>query len=359
MLQKPFKNLKVIELASVLAGPAVGMFFAELGAEVIKIENKKTNGDVTRNWKLKEEKSGDTSAYFKSINWGKKSLFLDLSNPNDKAKVFELIASADIVLANFKRGSAEKLGLDYNSVKSIQPEIIYANLTAYGEDDDSVGFDVLLQAETGYMFMNGEPNGNPVKMPVALIDLLAAHQLKEAVLIALIDKFQNKRGSYITASLAKSAIASLANQASNFLNEGFIPQRMGSQHPNICPYGDIFQTKDEQSIILAIGTEKHFKLLCTTLNIPEIAESDFYTSNALRVQNRTKLIVELQSAISQFNQTELLQKLKEQKVPAGVINDMKAVFEMPIAQEMILTSENGDKCVQTIAFEIHPNESEA
>ena len=357
MLKKPFKNLKVIELASVLAGPAVGMFFAELGAEVIKIENKKTGGDVTRNWKLKDENTGNTSAYFKSINWGKKSLFLDLTNPKDKAKVLELIASADIVLANFKKGSAEKLGLDYSNIKLMQPEIIYANLSAYGEDNDSVGFDVLLQAETGYMFMNGEPNGNPIKMPVALIDLLAAHQLEEAILIALIDKLQNKRGSYITASLVKSAIASLANQASNFLNEGFIPQRMGSQHPNICPYGDIFKTKDQQSIILAIGTEKHFKLLCSTLNISALADSDLYNSNAARVQNKAKLIPKLQAAISQFNQAELLKQLKEQKVPAGVINDMKAVFEMPIAKEMILTNENGDKCVQTIAFEIHPNES--
>jgi len=346
--------LKIIELSSVLAGPAVGMFFAELGADVIKIENKSTNGDVTRNWRLPSEKNTETSAYFKSVNWGKQSIFLDLNHPKDYATVTEYIQNADTVLANFKKGSAEKLGLDYNRVKTIQPKIIYANLTAYGEQDDGVGFDVLLQAETGFLYMNGEPNRPPVKMPVALIDLMAAHQLKEAILIALIDRYKNNRGSFITVSLAKSAIASLANQAANYLNEGFIPQRMGSQHPNICPYGDIFETKDGELILLAVGTEQHFKMLCTLLQHPEWAENEKYATNAQRVVHRNELIPLLQNALLHFKQAEILNQLSEQKIPAGVINDMKAVFELPYAKEMILKDSAGNQSVKTVAFEIYP-----
>jgi crotonobetainyl-CoA:carnitine CoA-transferase CaiB-like acyl-CoA transferase len=356
MLHQPFKDLKIVELSSVLAGPAVGMFFAELGAEVIKIENKSTNGDVTRNWKLPSEKNANTSSYYKSVNWGKQSIFLDLTQPNDYKLVIDYIKNADIVLANFKKGSAEKLGLDYKKLKTVQPKIIYANLTAYGEESEGVGFDVLLQAETGFMFMNGEPNRPPIKMPVALIDLIAAHQLKEAILIALIDRYKNNRGSFITVSLAKSAVASLANQAANYLNEGFIPQRMGSQHPNICPYGDVFETKDGELILLAVGTEQHFKVLCSLLQHPEWAENEKFATNAQRVIYRSELIPLLQIAINNFNQADILSWLAEQKIPAGVINDMKAVFELPYAKEMILEDAHGNKCVQTVAFEIYPNE---
>jgi crotonobetainyl-CoA:carnitine CoA-transferase CaiB-like acyl-CoA transferase len=356
MLHQPFKDLKIVELSSVLAGPAVGMFFAELGAEVIKIENKSTNGDVTRNWKLPSEQNSDTSAYYKSVNWGKQSMMLDLSDPKDNALVLEMITQADIVLANFKRGSAKNFGLDYESINAIQPTIIYANLTAYGEQSDGVGFDVLLQAETGFLYMNGEADGPPVKMPVALIDLLAAHQLKEAILIALIDRYQNNRSSFISVSLAKSAVASLANQAANYLNEGFIPQRMGSQHPNICPYGDIFETQDGKAILLAVGTEQHFQVLCKILQLPELAIHPKFATNANRVVHRKEMIVLLQNAFKNFKQVDLLNQFTEQKVPAGVINDMQAVFELPYAKEMILEDVVGNKCVKTIAFEIYPSE---
>lgn len=348
-----FQNLKVVELASVLAGPSVGMFFSELGAKVVKIENKKTGGDVTRKWKLKQEDSNaTTSAYFYSINWKKESIFLDLSDPIDHQKAIDLIVEADILIANFKSGSAAKLGLDYPALKQLNPSLIYANLTAYGETIEAPGFDVLLQAETGFLSMNGSLNGPTVKMPVALIDLMAGHQLKEGILVALLQRKETGIGSYVTVSLAQSAIASLANQASNWLNVGVIPQKMGSQHPNIAPYGDVFKTKDGKEIILAIGTEKQFKDLCGILEIKAVANDKEYCLNAQRVNNRIALVEVLKEAFVKFNQADLLKQFKEQKVPAGVIQNMQEVFEMPIAQEMVLEDEDGNKCVRTVVFEI-------
>ena len=348
-----FKNLKIIELASVLAGPAVGQFFAELGATVIKIENSKTGGDVTRKWKLPQENKNDPfSAYYHSTNWGKESLLLDLSEDTDREAVHNLITQSDIVIANFKSGSAEKLQMDYEYLKKRNPQLIYANLSAYGEKDSTPGYDVLLQAETGFLFMNGEPNRPPVKMPVALIDILAAHQLKEAILIALLKRKETGKGSYISVSLAKSAIAALANQAANWLNVGHIPQRMGVQHPNISPYGDIFKTKDGKEIIMAVGTEKQFSDLCDILHLSEIKNDECFNTNNERVKNRVALIKLLQTGFSNFDQTFLLNQFKIKKVPAGIIRNMQQVFEMPIAQDMILENKNGGKGVRTVAFEI-------
>ena len=154
-----FKNIKVLELASVLAGPSVGQFFAELGAEVIKVENSKTGGDVTRSWKSAGEKTDDRSAYFCSVNWGKKSIALDLSSPRDKDIVLKLAAISDIVIASYKPGDAEKLGVGYEQLKKLNPSVIYGQVSGYGSTDMRVGYDAVVQAEAGFMFMNGEPGG--------------------------------------------------------------------------------------------------------------------------------------------------------------------------------------------------------
>lgn len=353
-MKELFKDLKIVELASVLAGPAVGQFFAELGSTVVKIENKKTGGDVTRKWRLpQEDKTKAESAYFHSVNWGKESIFLDLKVKADHELAMDYIKSADIVIANFKMGSAKTLGMDYDTLSALNPKLIYANLTAYGENDPSPGFDVLLQAETGFLYMNGAPDQPPVKMPVALIDLLAAHQIKEAILIALWQREKTRRGDFITVSLVEAAIASLANQASNWLNEGYIPQRMGTQHPNIAPYGEIFTTKDQKEIILAIGTEKQFVELCVCLEASELAKDQRFLTNAQRVVHRNALQNALRPLFLKFHQLTLLTRFHVAKVPAGVIRNMQEVFELPIAQGMVLTEEkNGtvSKRVRTVGF---------
>ena len=196
-MNKPFSDLKVIELAGVLAGPSAGLFFAELGARVIKIENPKTGGDVTRSWKLQSENKEDkTSAYFWSINAGKDILFLDLSIDKDLESFYDLIKSADILITNYKLGDDIKLKVDYQTLKDLNSTLIYASINGFGDNNPRTAYDLILQAESGFMFMNGEKNAAPLKMPVALIDILAGHQLKEAILIALLNKYKTNKGSH-------------------------------------------------------------------------------------------------------------------------------------------------------------------
>ncbi|MGB1205459.1 MAG: CaiB/BaiF CoA transferase family protein [Chitinophagales bacterium] len=351
-----FKNLKVIELASVLAGPAVGMFFAELGATVIKIENKTTKGDVTRSWKLPtEDKNTNISAYYCSVNWNKESLFLDLKNAEDQQKVYDLIAEADIVIANFKHGDAEKLGMNYETIKAFQPNIIYGEITAFGKNEKRLGFDVVLQAEAGFMFMNGEAKGNIVKMPVALIDILTAHQLKEAILLALLKQQMTGKGSYVSVSLMETAIASLANQATNWLMGGHIPQRMGTLHPNIAPYGDIFCTLDEKLLVLAVGNDKQFSRMCDVLQQKDLVMDKRFLNNSLRVKNRAVLQAILKPLFANYLRDNVLNSLIENGIPAAAIRNMQEVFEQKIAQDMVLTQTLTDgtqtRCVKTISFD--------
>ncbi|KAA3630791.1 MAG: CoA transferase [Bacteroidetes bacterium] len=351
-----FKGLKVIELASVLAGPAVGAFFAEMGSEVIKIENKKTSGDVTRKWKLPSEEPDSTSAYYASVNWGKQVKFLDFSLSADRQKLYDLIPEADIVVSNFKPSSAIKMGMDYATLKTINPGLIYAQLTGFGEDSSLPAFDVVLQAEAGFLYMCGEPEGRPVKMPVALIDILAAHQLKEGILLALMKRMQTGEGSYVYTSLLESALASLANQATNWLMAGHIPQPMGTGHPNIAPYGDIFYSSDEKPIVIAVGTDDQFRKLCNCLQLPHLAEDQRFKTNHLRVQNRLVLVEFLRPGFNRFPRESLMNAFNDLGVPAGRVRNMEEVFEIPAAREMILEEVKKDgthcKSVKTIAFSI-------
>lgn len=354
MLADYLKNLKVVELSSVLAGPAVGMFFAELGAHVIKVENKRAGGDLTRKWKLPaEDPASPLSAYFASVNYNKQYHFADFQNTKELQEVKELLATADIVIVNFKKGDEEKFGLAYADVKAFNPGVIYAHITGYGAQVSKTAFDVVLQAETGFMQMNGTPESGPVKMPVALIDIMAAHQLKEGILLALLKKQQSGLGSYVHTTLYGSAIASLANQASNYLMCGHIPQPMGTLHPNIAPYGEILHTSDNRQIVLAVGTNTQFEALCRSLHLLPLATEERFATNTARVKNRVILHQLLEKSSRERTSHELTGALLANNVPHGLVNDMKAVFENRQAQAMVLT-ENIEgietKRVSTIAF---------
>lgn len=355
-----FEHLKVIELASVLAGPAVGMFFAEMGAEVIKVENKKTGGDMTRRWRLPEESSeSNVSAYFSSVNYHKEYIARDFSIASDREDVHELIKTADIVIANFKKGSAKKFSMDHETLTSLNPALIYAQIDGFASDPQKVAFDVVLQAETGFMGMTGFADRNPAKIPVALIDVIAAHQLKEGILIALLKRKNDGNGSLVSVSLEEAALASLANQASNYLMEGHIPQRMGSLHPNIAPYGEVFATKDGTQVVLAIGTDSQFQILCELLECPEIPGEEKYVTNAKRVINREELSDVLRRYIKTWGVEDLLSACKHKKVPIGQVKNLQEVFSNPVAQEMILKEhiEGRDTMrMRTVAFHIAPNE---
>ncbi|CAN5516029.1 CaiB/BaiF CoA-transferase family protein [soil metagenome] len=331
-----FQDLKVLELASVLAGPSVGQFFAELGAEVIKIENLKTGGDVTRSWKGNGEKEGDRSAYFCSCNWGKKSVAVDLTTPKGIAIVQKLAAQSHLVIASYKPGDADKLGVSYEQLSAINPQLIYGQITGYGSENERVGYDAVIQAEAGFMDLNGEKNGEPVKMPVALIDILAGHQLKEGLLLALLKKEKNGTGSFVEVSLIQTAIASLANQATNWLVAKKLPTRQGSSHPNIAPYGDSFVTRDNKRILLAVGSNKQFQRLMKVLDHSSIATLSEYSTNEARVINRNSLNIILAAQIGKFESKELLADLHRSMIPAGQIQTMKELFEMPEANEMLI-----------------------
>ncbi|MDQ3190315.1 MAG: CoA transferase [Bacteroidota bacterium] len=348
---KFFEGLTVIELASVLAGPATGMFFSELGAKVIKVENPLTSGDVTRHWKLPTESpSSSISAYYSSVNYKKEVVFIDLNSESGKNKLYKLVLKADIIILNYKQGDAIKLGMDYNTLKSINPKIIYAFLEGFPKGIKRVAFDVVLQAETGFMSMNGTTESGPIKMPVALIDVLTAHQLKQAILLALLHRERTGKGSIVSTTLYESAIASLVNQASNYLMQGVVPQPMGSLHPNIAPYGETFKTKDNKSIVLAIGNDKQFKKLCHTLSIEE---KDIFKSNTERIKNRSPLFETISSAIKKYKSKEIMKKFEAEDIPAGLIKNLEEVFNQAELKNMILEEENQGqltKTVKSIAF---------
>ncbi len=341
-----FQDLKVLELASVLAGPSVGQFFAELGATVTKVENSKTGGDVTRSWKSAGEQTDDRSAYFCSVNWGKKSIALDLTSTEGKNIVQQLATKSDIVIASYKPGDAEKLGVAYQQLTTNNEKLIYGQITGYGSHDARVGYDAVIQAESGFMFMNGEPGGASLKMPVALIDILAGHQLKEALLLALLKRERTGAGSFVEVSLMQTALASLANQATNYVVAGKVPQKQGSAHPNIAPYGEVFTTKDGKQLLLAVGNDKQFSDLCEVLSKPLMAEDALYKTNYMRVINRLSLQSELSMLIQEQASDHLLPQLQARKIPAGIIQDVAQAFKMDQAKELML-SDNGLVGVKT------------
>ena len=334
------RGLKVLELASVLAGPGVGQFFAELGAQVTKVENLKTGGDVTRTWKGRDEQTDDRSAYFCSVNWGKKSIAIDLSSEEGKRIVQRLAAKSDIVIASYKPGDAEKLGVSYEQLRTNNQQLIYGQITGYGSDNDRVGYDAVIQAESGFIDLNGEKNGEPVKMPVALIDILAAHHLKEGLLLALLKRDRMGEGSLVEVSLIQAAVSSLANQATNWLVAKKLPTRQGSAHPNIAPYGESFLTKDGKRILLAVGSDRQFYDLLSVLNLDTLSTNDKFKSNNSRVIYRDELTIFLSQAIHQFDASELMDKINDHKIPAGIIQNIKEVFEMNEAKELMM--ENND-----------------
>lgn len=352
-------SLKVIELATVLAGPAVGMFFAELGADVLKIEHPDLP-DVTRSWKLGSESSENKiSAYFSSVNYKKRYLQLDLSTPTGHERLFALLADADILLVNFKKGDDVKFGLTLAHLWRHNPRLIIGKISGFGDDSDRVAYDLILQAESGFMSMNGTPESGPVKMPVALIDVLAAHHLKEGLLVALLERQQTGIGKLVSVSLYDAAVSSLVNQASNYLMEGHVPQRIGSLHPNIAPYGEIFTTADGQLITFAIGSNRHFERLCHFLELQELIADDRFAENKARVQNREALYELLNTVLGKHTASEISKAMLAEHIPMGIIRSLNQVFKDPAAEKLIRTEEiegQSTKRVTGIAFRIHGNQ---
>jgi len=350
-----FSELKIIDLSTVLAGPSVGSFFAELGAQVQKIENPNRR-DITRDWKLpQEDKNSPVSAYFSSVNYGKKYINLDLTKDQQREVLFEKLKSADIILMNFKKGDQEKLKISDEKLHQINPQLIIGKINGFGKDSNRLAYDLILQAETGIMSMNGTIESGPVKMPVAFIDVLAAHHLKQAILIELIIRNQSEyyKGKVINVSLYDAAVSSLVNQASNYLMQGFIPERMGSLHPNIAPYGELFETSDGKIITFAIGSNRHFSSLCNFLQLKELPVQHKFKDVQDRVENRQELYQILLPEVKKLKAENILNKMKILKIPCGEVKNLEAVFATKRAKDLIKEETiNGvnTKRVSAIAF---------
>jgi len=332
----PFIGLRVLELASVLAGPQVGQFFAELGADVLKVEPPA--GDVTRTWRVPgDDPESTVSAYFSASNWGKDTRTLDLRQPAAQTEVQRLAAEADVILASYKPGDAVRLGVAHEALAAQNPRLIYAQLTGYGPGYHRVGYDAVLQAETGFMHLNAaSPHDPPQKMPVAFIDLFAAHQLKEGILTALYQREKTGQGCLIEVSLWDSALASLANQGATWLATGNDPMPLGSGHPGIVPYGTVYRAADGQRLVLAVGTDAQFRTLCGVLQRPRWADEPRFSTNPARVRHRAALEELLLVRIAELNGWALLHELARLGVPAGAVRTVGEALSTDIAEAMLL-----------------------
>jgi crotonobetainyl-CoA:carnitine CoA-transferase CaiB-like acyl-CoA transferase len=308
-----------------------------LGAEVIKIENPETNGDVTRSWLAKgEENRKGRSAYFCAANWGKQSIAVNLKNVEGQSIVRDLALQSDIVLSSYKVGDAEKFGLDYQSLSLKNPTMIYGHIVGYAAEDFRVGYDALIQAESGLMSINGQPGSDGLKLPIAFVDILAAHHLKEAILIALINRQLEAKGAYLPISLFDCAVQSLANQGTNYLMNNSLPKPMGNEHPNIVPYGAVFTTLDDRKLMLAIGSNQQFKSFCKVLSLSIF---DQFSDNSIRVEKREELNAILANRIVELDADFILKQCNHLRIPVGELRNIAQVFSDPKINENLLQSD--------------------
>jgi crotonobetainyl-CoA:carnitine CoA-transferase CaiB-like acyl-CoA transferase len=329
MAELPLKGLRVIELARILAGPWAGQTLADLGAEVIKIESK--TGDDTRTWGPPFINTGDetNAAYYHSCNRGKQSVSLDFKDKNDLLKLKNLIASADILIENFKVGGLDKYGLDYKTLHNNYPSLIYCSITGFGQTGPyakRAGYDFLMQGMSGLMSITGEPDGQPQKVGVAVTDIFTGLYAVIAVQAALRSRDTTGLGQHIDLSLLDVATATTANQAMNYLATGTPPNRRGNNHPNIVPYCAV--STCDGYIILAVGNDEQFKNFNKIFNVEWYRENKFKT-NPARLENRDELLNLIEGKTINFSSADLLIECENYGVPAGPINTLEDVFNDP------------------------------
>jgi crotonobetainyl-CoA:carnitine CoA-transferase CaiB-like acyl-CoA transferase len=334
-------HLRVLDLSRVLAGPWATQMLADLGAEVIKVE-RPGSGDDTRHWGppwLKDATGAETreAAYYLAANRNKQSLTVDFTRPEGQAIVKKLVESADIVVENFKVGGLAAYGLDYASLRAINPRLIYCSITGFGQDGPyaaRAGYDFLIQGMGGLMSItgraDGEPGAGPQKVGVALTDILTGLHAAVAILAALAHRDRTGEGQHIDLALLDVQVACLANQAMNYLVGGAAPRRMGNAHPNIVPYQD-FPTADGD-MILAVGNDAQFARFCAVAGHPEWSTDARFATNAARVANRASLIPLLRQATVTKTTDEWIAALEAGGVPCGPINDLARVFADPQVQ---------------------------
>ncbi len=329
-MMAPLAGVKVVELARILAGPWAGQTLADLGADVLKVEAPE--GDDTRRWGPPFiDREGDRSAaYFHATNRGKRSVTCDFRTPEGQALVRRLVADADVVIENFKVGGLAKYGLDYESLRKVNPRLIYCSITGFGQDGPyahRAGYDFIIQGMAGLMSVTGEPEGQPQKVGVAVTDIFTGVYAATAILAALHQRHASGQGQQIDMALMDVAASIMANQAMNYLATGVAPQKMGNAHPNLAPYA-VFDCADGW-LILATGNDGQYQRLCRILGLEEMATAPDFLTNADRVRNRAEMTRRLTAATKTWSKADLLAACEGEGVPAGPINDLAEVFADP------------------------------
>ncbi len=337
----PLAGIKILDLSRILAGPWATQCLADFGATVWKIE-KPGSGDDTRHWGppwLKDRRGRNTAeaAYFASTNRGKQSLAIDFTKRAGQQLIRSLALRADVLIENFKVGTLAKHRLGYESLRGVNPKLIYCSISAYGQDGPAAGepgYDAMIQAVSGLMSVTGVPDGEagagPVKVGVAVSDLIAGLYAVCAITAALLEREQSGRGQHIDLSLLDSQVAALANQTLNYLVTGKPPGRRGTAHPNIVPY-QAFRTKDAW-LMLAVGNDRQFAAFCVAAGKPALARDERFRKNAARVENRAELVPEIELLCQQKTTKTWLKTLTQARVPCGPINNLAEVFEEPQVQ---------------------------
>lgn len=329
-MSAPLEGIKVVELARILAGPWTGQTLADLGADVIKVESPQ--GDDTRGWGppfVKDEDGSDLdAAYFHSCNRGKRSVVADFRTEEGQETVRRLVAQADILIENFKVGGLKKYGLDYESLKEVNPKLIYCSITGFGQDGPyahRAGYDFMIQGMGGIMDLTGEPDGAPQKIGVAFADIFTGLYGVIGILSALRRRDATGEGEWVDMALLDAQVAVLANQALNYFVSGNAPKRLGNAHPNIVPY-QVFPAADGH-LIIAVGNDGQFQRLCGVLGLQELAALPKFATNAGRVASRSELVPLIVAETSIRTRDDLLAALEMEGVPAGPINSVEDVFE--------------------------------
>jgi len=337
MTEKPsaLGHLKVLDLSRVLAGPWCTQMLADLGADVIKVERPGL-GDDTRHWGppfLKDAQGNDTTqaAYFTACNRNKRSITIDMAQPEGQALIRQMAVGSDILVENFKVGGLAQYGLDYASLKALNPRLIYCSVTGFGQDGpyaERAGYDLMIQAMTGMMSITGRaddvPGGGPLRVGVALTDLFTGVYAASAILAAIEVRHRTGEGQHIDMALLDVGMAILANQAAGFLNSGNVPKRQGNSHPSLAPYQD-FPTQDG-AMLLAIGNDGQFARFCQAVGHPEWAADARFASNTLRVKHRDVLIPAMEAVTRTRTTAQWIALLEDKAVPCGPINDIGQAF---------------------------------
>ena len=326
----PLCGVKVVELARILAGPWAGQTLADLGATVVKVEAPE--GDDTRRWgpPFIDHDGEVSAAYFHATNRGKTSVVCDFRTAEGQAVVRELVADADVLIENFKVGGLAKYGLDYDSLRAVNPRLIYCSITGFGQTGPyahRAGYDFIIQGMAGLMSVTGAPEGQPQKVGVAVTDIFTGVYAATAVLAALHQRGVTGQGQQIDMALMDVAVSVMANQAMNYLATGVAPAMMGNAHPNLAPYA-VFDCADGW-VILATGNDGQYRRLCGVLGLEGMATAAEFATNALRVANRVGMTEGLTAATRGWSKADLLAACEAAGVPAGPINDLEAVFADP------------------------------